>query len=406
MNPTGPRLRAVPVGVAVLALLGLADGSALAGTGAAPALQQQCAAPSNDLLHGVPWTDQRLEPERAWSLTKGQGVIVAVVDTGVDASVPQLVGRVLPGVDVVNGTGTANTDCLGHGTFVAGIIAAAPAAGTGVVGIAPGVTILPIRQANDRNDGTAETLAKSIVAAVNGGARVINISATSFLPNEDLRAAVNFAEGRDVVLVASASNEAQQGNPTPYPAAYPGVIAVGAVGREEQRSNFSEVGDYLDLTAPGVDIVSLSRGGRGHLMDSGTSYAAPFVSGVAALVRAYHPKLTAAQVKRRLELTADHPASTLPDPQMGWGVVNPYAAVTAVLPEEAGAHAAAVPPTMSRVARIVPDNSPRDRAAAFTAAATVAGVCLALFGFLLARGHRRGWRPASGAAPVHRRGRS
>jgi type VII secretion-associated serine protease mycosin len=362
---------------------------------------QRCSAPSNQVLRGVPWTQQRLAPQRVWGMTTGRGVIVGVVDTGVDASVPQLVGRVLPGVDVINGTGPGNTDCYGHGTFVAGLIAAAPTAGTGLAGIAPGVLILPVRQANDTNDGTASSLARSIIAAVNGGAKVINVSATSFFPTEELRVSVAFAQARDVVIVASASNEAQQGNPTAYPAAYPGVIAVGAVGHDDKRTGFSEVGDYLDLMAPGVDIVSLSRGGVGHRSDNGTSYAAPFVAGVAALVRASHPKLTAAQVKRRLEVTADHPASQLPDPQMGWGVVNPYNAVTAVLPQESGMGVVAVaPPRMSKVARIIPDTTTRDFATSFAAGAAFLMVGMGLLGYLLPRGQRRGWLPADGPEPV------
>src|SRR5439155_23371698 len=122
----------------------------------------------------VPWTIQRLGVSRAWELTKGDGVTVAVIDTGVDASVPQLSGHVLPGTDVVNGGGAANNDCLGHGTFVAGIIAAQPKQGTGVVGVAPGVNILPIRQANNASDGTAAGLARSIRLAADAGAKVAN----------------------------------------------------------------------------------------------------------------------------------------------------------------------------------------------------------------------------------------
>ncbi len=380
--------------------LGVLHAPVLAATRVTPPGGQRCATPSNDLLHGVPWTQQRLAPQRVWDMTTGKGVIVGVVDTGVDASVPQLSGRVLPGVDVVNGSGTANTDCYGHGTFVAGIIGAAQVSGTGVAGIAPDVKILPVRQANDLNDGTASSLAKSIVAAVNGGAKVINVSATSFTPTEELRAAVTYAQGHDVVLVASASNEAQQGNPTAYPAAYPGVIAVGAIGHDGRRTGFSEVGKYLDLVAPGVDIVSLSRGGIGHVLDDGTSYAAPFVAGVAALVRAYHPKLTAPQVKRRLELTADHPAAALPDPEMGWGVVNPYTAVTAVLPQESGPVAPpAAPPKMSKVARIVPDTTARDLAVNVTTIAVISAAVVGLLAIVAPRGYRRGWRPAGSPAP-------
>lgn len=358
-----------------------------------PPADQRCSAPSPTISHTVPWTHERLAPQRVWPLTNGAGVIVAVIDTGVDAAVPQLAGHVLAGVDVVNGGGTANQDCYGHGTFVAGLIAAQPLPGSGVVGIAPGVQILPIRQANNVNDGSAATLAASIRAAVRGGAKVINISASSFVPSADVRAAVVEATAADVLLVASAANAAQSGNPIAYPAAYPEVIAVGAIGPDGARSDFSEVGDYLDLVAPGTDVVSLSRGGNGHLMDSGTSYATAFVTGVAALVRAYHPRLRAAQVKHRIEQTADHPGTALPDPKMGWGAVNPYNAVTAVLPEEASIAAgrAAPAPAITIVTPAAPDTTQRDAALDFALRAVAVTAVGGLLAYLIPRGVRRRW---------------
>ena len=360
---------------------------------AAAAPTTRCTTPSQKLLPEVPWTHERLKPQRVWPLTKGEGVLVAVIDTGVDAAVPQLAGKVRRGVDVVNRAGAADDDCYGHGTFVAGVIAARPASGTGMVGLAPGATIMPIRQANGPSDGTASTLARSIRAAVDAGASVINVSASTFFPSEELRLAVEYAAGRDVLLVAAASNEAQQGNPVAYPAAYPQVLAVGSVGPDGRRSEFSEVGSYLDLMAPGVDVVSLSRGGVGHLVDSGTSYATPFVAATAALVRSYHPKLTAVQVKRRLELTADHPGTTLPDQQMGWGVVNPYQAVTTILPEEHTRVPAVGPqPPLNPVAQSAAETSAREAAFEFSLTAVVLAGLIGLVGYLIPRGTRRGWR--------------
>jgi len=386
-----------------LALLAGLPGAWTVPAAAAPA-SQQCTAVSQEVYRAVPWTQQRLAPARVWPLTDGTGITVAVIDTGVDAKVPQLAGRVLRGVDVVNGTGTgtADDDCFGHGTFVAGIIAAAPVAGTGVAGIAPGVTILPIRQANNTSDGTASGLARGIRAAVDAGASVVNISASSFFPSEALRLAVQYAADHDVLLVAAASNQAQQGNPVPYPAGYPSVVAVGAVGQDGRRSDFSEVGDYLDLVAPGVEVVGLSRAAPGHLVGSGTSYATPFVAAVAALVRAYHPALSAAQVKRRLELTADRPGTAVPDPQVGWGMVNPYNAVTAVLPQEAASargQAQQLPPPMPRLVQHTPDTRARDRAFAVAlTGAAVAGFGV-LLAYLLPRGARRRWRGADYCPP-------
>jgi subtilisin family serine protease len=263
-----------------------------------------------------------------------------------------------------------------------------------------------VRQANDAQDGTSAGLAKAIRVAVDGGARVINVSASAFLPNDDLRQAVDYASARDVVLVASASNEAQAGNPKAYPAAYPQVIAVGSIGQDGQRSEFSEVGNYLSLVAPGVNIVSLSRGGRGHLTDNGTSYATPFVTAVAALVRSYYPRLSAAQVKRRLELTADHPGTTLPDPQLGWGVVNPYNAITMVLPgADGGPGAAPAPPRPAGpIVRSVTDSRARDLALIFVAALLGAGVVVSVLAYALPRGAQRGWQAWD--APAGSRGGS
>ena len=158
-----------------------------AGNGNAPLAAGQCSTPSNVMLPGIPWTRKRLAPERVWPITTGTGVIVAVIDTGVDASVPQFAGHVLPGMDVVNGSGPADNDCYGHGTFVAGIIASQAPAGTGVAGIAPGVTILPIRQANGANDGTASGWPEASGWRPTPAPRSVNISASSFPPSEELR---------------------------------------------------------------------------------------------------------------------------------------------------------------------------------------------------------------------------
>jgi type VII secretion-associated serine protease mycosin len=345
----------------------------------------------------VPWAQQLLAPQRVWSLTRGAGVTVGVVDTGVDGGAQQLGGRVLPGRDVRNpGNRPANGDCFGHGTFVAGIIAAAPVDGTMFAGVAPAATVLPIRVADDATDTSADTLANGIRAAVDGGARVVNVSASTLAQDPDLEGAAAYAASRDVVLVASAGNGQEQGNPTAFPAAYDSVIAVGAIDQTGKLASFSDTGTYLDLVAPGVDVCSIGPGGPGQWEASGTSYAAPFVAGVAALVRAYHPELTAAQVKHRLEATADRPPANVPDSGFGWGTVNPTAAVTAVLPEENPKGAVAAPVAADATTPPVP---PQDRVSGVVTTLSVLGVivigalvCLAVR--LVPIGVRRRWRPA------------
>ncbi|SDT66512.1 type VII secretion-associated serine protease mycosin [Actinoplanes derwentensis] len=365
---------------------------------AAPVLPEDspgCLQAPQSVETGIPWPQSRLGAERAWPLTRGDGVTVAIVDTGIGADSPQLRGRVMRGVDLTKGgSPRADNDCFGHGTFIAGIIGAAPAAGTGFTGVAPGVRLLPVRVANSMEDGTAGLLAKGVRAAVDAGADVVNISASTSSPEASLVAAIRYAEEKDVVVVAAAANGAQQAKTVAYPAALPTVLAVGAIDASGALADFSQQGKHLGLTAPGVDVVSVGPGGPGHWQGSGTSYAVPFVVGVAALVRAYRPKLTAAEVRHRLIATSDHPALALPDPGFGWGVVNPSAAVSSVLPEEDGTGGVAAPLTAVR-----PDLPPPDPIGP-TVAALGAGLAIVLIGMvclltvLMPAGHRRGWRPA------------
>ncbi|KFU75672.1 peptidase S8 [Amycolatopsis lurida NRRL 2430] len=346
-----------------------------------------------------------------WPLTKGSGVTVGVVDTGVDAKTPQLSGgRVQRGLDVANPGGKpADDDCYGHGTFVAGIIAAGGRSGTGFAGIAPDAKILPIRCATVSQDGspprlTAAEMAKGIRAAVDGGADVINISASTNTPDLGLADAVRYAADRNVVVVASAANSAQQGDPVTYPASYPSVIAVGAADIDGKKADFSQTGKFLSLVGPGVGVTSVGPRGAGHWLGSGTSYSAPFVAGAAALVRAYHPELTAKQVKRRLELTADHPAAALPDPGFGWGFVNVMAAVSTVLPEESGARLPVVTAEQAPLPPI-PPVAGHGSVVALVAAISVpvlAALAVLLSGLLRGARERR-WLPAR-VAEVSRRG--
>lgn len=392
-------------GLLVAGLLGLLPAAPAyaqpSSSGGAPVETEPCLSPPVSTDPSVPWAQKQLAPERVWPLTDGSGVTVAVVDTGVDANVPQLRGMVLPGIDTTQpGRRPADTDCFGHGTFVAGIIAATPAGGTGYAGVAPGVRILPVRCATTDTPNlpgalTPDGMALGIRAAVDEGARVINVSASTTEQNPALADAVAYAARRDVVIVASAANSAKNGDPVTYPAAYPSVIAVGAVNEAGQHADFSQTGPFVSLVAPGVDVLGLGPGGPGHWKGSGTSYSAPFVAGVAALVRAYRPDLSAAQVKHRLLATASHPAVALPDPALGWGMVNPLAAVTTVLPAEAGTEPVAVVPPDAVAAPVVPRD---ELGPVLVVAGMVGAVCLVLTFLLLTRmygaGRRRGFRPA------------
>ena len=363
--------------------------------------QEPCLPPPQSVDPSVPWAQRQLAPEQAWPLTDGSGITVGVVDTGVDGHVPQLQGVVLPGVDTTKpGHAPGDTDCFGHGTFVAGIIAAKPTQGTGYVGVAPGVRILPVRCATTDTPNapgalTPEGMALGIRAAVDAGAQVINVSASTTEQNPTLADAIRYAAEHDVVVVASAANSGNEGDPVTYPAAFPTVIAVGAVNETGQHADFSQTGPFVSLVAPGVDILGLGPGGPGHWKGNGTSYSAPFVAGVAALVRAYRPGLSAEQVKHRLLATATHPAVALPDPALGWGMVNPLAAVTTVLPEENGVEPRSVAPPGATAAPVVPhDEMGPVLAMAGMIGAVVLVLAALLLGRLFSAGRKRGFRPA------------
>jgi membrane-anchored mycosin MYCP len=283
----------------------------------------------------APWPQKELGFSSVWNRTRGAGVTVAVVDSGVDAN-PQFGSRVIAGPDLVAGTKPGippGADCLGHGTAVASIIAAAPAKGISFTGVAPAARILSVKISGTDSFPTSVT-PQGIMDAVQFGADVINLSLATPDDVPALRHAVEYALRHNVVVVAAAGNDLpQQGTGPYYPAAYPGVLAVGAAGPGGALAPFSDQRSPVAVTAPGVNVTTAYPGTFPDAYDpaqSGTSFAAAFVSGVAALVRAAHPKLTAAQVVARIETTAR--GST--GPGTGRGLVDPVRAVTAVLPAE------------------------------------------------------------------------
>ncbi len=285
-----------------------------------------------------PWAQTRLGFQRVWSVTEGAGQLVAVIDSGVDRKQPQMAGlHAVTGINVIPGFNpTDTTDCIGHGTGVTGIIAAPQTAGVQFVGVAPLATILPIKQTNTENDntGNAAGIAAGINAAISAGARIINISVTVTTPTDDLRAAVARAAASNVVIVAAAGNDGQGNNFAAYPAAFASdfdnVLAVSATDQSDSVGSFSESGKYVNIAAPGVNVETPAPISGYVFNASGTSFATPFVTGTVALVRAAHPNLTAAQVCSRIERTADAPPASVPDSKFGFGIVDPYLAVTTI----------------------------------------------------------------------------
>jgi type VII secretion-associated serine protease mycosin len=255
---------------------------------------------------------------QAWDrLTDASSQIVAVVDTGVDTTHPDLSGRTVAGYNVVD-PGSAPTDTAGHGTFVAGEIASNTNNGTGTAGVIWNGRVMPVKVFAGATAFDSD-VATGIVWAVDHGARVINLSLGGPQPSALLHAAVQYAVNRDVVVVVAAGNT---GDNTPqYPAAFPEVIAVGATDPAGKLVDFSTYGDWLDVAAPGFDITSTWPGGD-YATGAGTSFAAPIVSGIAALVRAQNPALTQAQVGDRLRTSARDAGPRGIDPYYGYGVID------------------------------------------------------------------------------------
>ncbi|GAA0497456.1 type VII secretion-associated serine protease [Paractinoplanes deccanensis] len=375
--------------------------------GAAVVCEQ--AARPQPVASGVPVEDQVYAPKRLAGFATGRGVRVAVIDSGVDATHPQLRGRVATGADFLHGDDTGRQDCNGHGTAVASIIAAAPVRATGFQGLAPDAAIIPFRISEQQeidgkavgDRGTPAQFAQAIDLAVAQDADVINISLVMTSDNIAVRAAVARAIRAGVVVVAAAGNQAGNGNPDPFPAKYPGVIGVGALKADGGIAGYSQHGDYVDLVAMGDGVTVAARGG-GHTTLQGTSFAAPFVSATAALIKQRFPGLTPAQVRQRLIATADPAPGGSVSAEYGFGLLNPYRALTENLGPQEQAQPAPESMTMNdpaAVALAARRAESRDRALVFAAAGAGLVLLLGLTAVIVRQGRRRGWHPATPAAP-------
>ncbi|HSU12219.1 MAG TPA: type VII secretion-associated serine protease mycosin [Pseudonocardia sp.] len=350
---------------AVVALVAL-----LAPVPAPGAPSVRCAPPTAVAERAGPGPAERLRLPAAHAVATGRGQRIAVIDTGVSPH-SRLAKRLVGLGDALAG-GTGLDDCDGHGTAVAGLIGAAADPGDGFIGVAPDARILAVRQfsptvgsSDGRPAGDLDSLAAAVRRSVEAGATVVNISGAVCLPAEraavdgaPVRTALRAAAAADVVVVAAAGNLDSGGCAADRPdlVSLPGwdddVLTVGAVGPDDRPARFTMPGPWVDVAAPGTDVRSLTAdGGTGPPLD-GTSFAAPLVAGLAALIRERHPGLSAREVMDRITATARRPPAGRDD-AVGSGVVDLVAALTAE-PAALGSPAPGVTSELTRSAPAAP----------------------------------------------------
>ncbi|KOX11981.1 peptidase S8 and S53 subtilisin kexin sedolisin [Nocardiopsis sp. NRRL B-16309] len=352
-----------------------------------------CAEPGTDVVERVPWTFPALGLASAHELSRGSGVSVAVLATAVDGGVPALTGAVGDG---------ASADCLGYGTFLAGVVAARPLPGSGFVGVAPEADVIPV-PVGDPDTGivSSDGLASGIGDAVDAGARVVLVGTAAVEGSQALDEAVASATEAGALVVAPATVLTSEGPVPGHPAQDPAVLSVAAHDAEgapvlaEPLIRFNGELARVDVTAPGDRVLSVGPGGEGHVTAGGDGVAAAFVAGTAALLAAREPDAGPAQVRERLTATAYGSALGPRDPVVGSGRIDPPGALSGdpVAAAEAGTAGVVGDP-------FVPDPSPRGsvEVPGTVAVVGVAGlvvVLCSLAGVVLRHGRTRNWRPAA-----------
>lgn len=268
----------------------------------------------------VPWGVERVGAPQAWPVSRGRGVRVAVIDTGVDGNHPDLRGAVQGGANFLDESAPPADD-NGHGTHVAGIIAARDNQ-EGVVGVAPEAEIYSLKAFDGRGSGAISNIIAALEWCIGHGMQVVNMSFGGNR-NRALGRALQAALDAGIVLVAAAGNNGRDDS-VDFPASHPGVIAVSAIDGDDTLARYSSRGPEVDLAAPGSRVLSTYPGGYREL--SGTSMAAPHVTGVVALLLARWPRLTRDEVERHLKESAAQLPGLGPEEQ-GAGLVNAAAAM-------------------------------------------------------------------------------
>jgi len=282
----------------------------------------------NDPYYASQYGLAAIRAPQGWGLSSGSSAVtIAVVDSGVDFAHLDLSTKLVPGYDFANGDNFPQDD-NGHGTHVAGIAAASSDNGLGVSGVSWGARIMPVKVLNAAGNGTFANVAAGIVWAADNGAQVINLSLGGSSSSATLQNAVDYAYGKGLVIVAASGNSGS--NFVLYPARYPHVIAVAATDSSNARASFSNYGPEVDLSAPGVSIYSTVIGGYGY--NSGTSMSAPFVSGLAAVLRGLPGNASPDAIEAEMESSALDLGSAGRDDFYGAGLIQMDAAIQLVLP--------------------------------------------------------------------------
>ncbi|MEU2249187.1 S8 family serine peptidase [Streptomyces sp. NPDC019224] len=342
--------------------------------------QQKCTSFRGRAAPDAPWTRGALALDQVWALSRGRGVTVAVVGTGVSDASAVLAGR-------VEALGDADRDCVGRGTFQAGLIAGAVTAGQGFAGVAPQARILAVRGTGGRGEPDPARLAAGVRRAAEAGAGVIMVTAPLDSRDKAVRAALGAAARADaLVVVPAAADSAAPGSsgatPPPAPAPPASALAVLDTGPRGDRPDPAPAFTRADLTAPGDALVGPGPVGDGKWTGSGASLAAAVTAGTAALVRSYRPELTAAEVRERLLRTAypgDLPA------------LDPYGAVAGVTASAAPTAAASADPV--RLPAAQDTQGARTTALLVTGGAVGTVLLVAFVAAILPRGRARKWRP-------------
>ncbi|MEU5876563.1 S8 family serine peptidase [Spirillospora sp. NPDC047279] len=334
----------------------------------------------------APWPQQAMPLDKVHEHATGRGVRVAVIDSGGDNNNPQL--KFEPTIDL---TRTGKRDCVGHGTEVAAIIGAKKGHSL-FHGVAPDATIIPIKYAAAATQNDPALLVKGIYEAIKARADIINISSETHAASPQLRAAVLQATAKGILIVASAGNidPERKGTPTPaFPAQYEEVLSVGSFGQDGQVSQFSNARTRVSVIAPGKDIVTIAPDGGYISKEGGTSFAAPFVAGVAALVKQQHPELNGQQIMTRIERTAQGSKGD----GSGSGQVSPLEAVTSVIDVNAVGAPRAEPGSLTLPRRDTVDATTRAVALGIGGGALGLAALVVAAGMVIPAGRRRGWKP-------------